>query len=279
MIHGKGVANPSFRQRTAYHSMLLGGMAMITSALIVIGNKETSASIELRKAEDMKKSLSQVIPPEIHSNDLLQDVVQLKINQETKNFYIARADEKAVAVAFEMTAFGYSGPIEVMVGINRKGELLGARVLSHNETPGLGDKIETDKSQWIFSFAGLSLSNPGEPQWKVKKDGGIFDQFSGATITPRAVVKAIKHSLDIFMDNESVLLEDSAPKQQQPSKQSVQQAPTGLSNKDSNTHNPRSQNPFTQKPGKQESVQQKDSAADTKETSKPDNTHTATQKG
>ena len=191
MIRGKGVANPSFRQRTAYHAMLLGGMAMITSALIVIGDKETHAAIELRKAEDMKRSLSQVIPPEIHGNDLLKDVVDLAVDKQSKKFYIARNNGKAVAVAFEMTAFGYSGPIEVMLGINSKGELLGARVLSHNETPGLGDKIEADKSRWIFAFTGLSLTNPGKALWKVKKDGGNFDQFSGATITPcRAAVSA-----------------------------------------------------------------------------------------
>ena len=118
MIHGKGVANPSFRQRTAYHAMLLGGMAMITSALIVIGDKETHAAIELRKAEDMKRSLSQVIPPETHSNDLLKDVIDLKIDNEPKKFYIARADGKAVAAAFEITGYGYAGPIDVMVGIN-----------------------------------------------------------------------------------------------------------------------------------------------------------------
>jgi len=228
MIRGKGVANPSFRQRTAYHAMLLGGMAMITSALIVIGDKETHAAIELRKAEDMKKSLSQVIPPEIHGNDLLKDVVDLKIGNETKKFYIARDDGRAVAAAFEITAFGYAGPINVMVGINQKGELLGARVLSHNETPGLGDKIEAGKSRWIFAFTGLSLTNPGEAQWKVKKDGGRFDQFSGATITPRGVVKAIKQSLEIFRDYKGVLLANESGEKktsQQPSQHSPDDSP------------------------------------------------------
>lgn len=238
MIHGKGVANPSFRQRTAYHAMLLGGMAMITSALIVIGDKETHAAIELRKAEDMKRSLSQVIPPETHSNDLLKDVIDLKIDNEPKKFYIARADGKAVAAAFEITGYGYAGPIDVMVGINSKGELLGARVLSHNETPGLGDKIEAGKSRWIFAFTGLSLANPGESLWKVKKDGGIFDQFSGATITPRGVVKAIKHSLEIFRDNKALLMANGNTEPEKPA------------------------NPPTRK-SSQDRDKQKDSAADT----------------
>ncbi|MGD8938745.1 MAG: electron transport complex subunit RsxG [Gammaproteobacteria bacterium] len=229
MIHGRGVANPSFRQRTAYHAMLLGGMAMITSALIVIGNKQTYADIELRRAEDVKRSLSQVIHPDMYTNDLLGDVVQLHINDETKTVHIARSDNKVVAVAFEMVSEGYSGAITVMIGINRKGELLGARVLSHSETPGLGDKIEAEKSNWIFSFDGLSLASPGEAQWKVKKDGGYFDQFTGATITPRAVVKAIKTGLEIFKANQAVLLAETKPPNSEtssepPDKPSVQKS-------------------------------------------------------
>ena len=211
MLYGRGVQNPSFQQRNAYHAMLLGGMAMITSALIVIGNKQTYADIELRRMEDMKRSLAQVIHPDMHTNDLLEDVMQLKSDAETKNIYIAKSNDKVIAVAFETSAQGYAGPIKVIVGINRKGELLGVRVLSHTETPGLGDKIEPEKHPWIFRFSGLSLSNPSESQWKVKKDGGYFDQFTGATITPRAVIKAIKSSLVFFKKNNIVQLAESKP--------------------------------------------------------------------
>ena len=207
MIHGRGVENPSFRQRTAYHAMLLGGIAMLTSALVVIGNKQTLADIELRRAEDMKRSLSQVIHPDMYTNDILKDVRQVKVDNELKDVYVARSNDSVVAVAFEMTGQGYAGPIQVLVGVNSKGELLGARILSHNETPGLGDKIEAAKSRWIFSFDGLSLNNPEESQWKVKKDGGYFDQFTGATITPRAVVKTIKAGMDFFQANKDLLLE------------------------------------------------------------------------
>jgi electron transport complex protein RnfG len=215
-MYGKGVANPSFRQRTAYHAMLLGGMAMITSALIVIGNKQTYADIELRHAEDIKRSLSQVIHPDMYTNDLLADVVRLPVANETKVVHVARSGKKVVAVAFEMVTEGYSGPITVIIGINRKGELLGARVLSHTETPGLGDKIEAEKSDWIFSFGGLSLASLGESKWKVKKDGGYFDQFTGATITPRAVVKAIKSGLEIFKANQAILLAENQPQKPEP---------------------------------------------------------------
>jgi len=209
MLYGKGVLNPSYRQRTMHHAMLLGGMAAITSALLVIANKQTYPDIELRRIEDMQRSLEQVVPPGIHSNDLIKDVIEVKFNNESKKVHIARSDGKVVAVAFDTIVKGYAGPIDVIVGINREGELLGTRVLSHNETPGLGDKIEPEKNSWIFGFKGLSLRNPGESQWKVKKDGGYFDQFTGATITPRAVVKAVKLSLEFFQANRNLLLVDN----------------------------------------------------------------------
>ena len=221
MIYGRGVANPSYRQRTMHHAMLLGGMAAITSALLVIGNKQTAPDIELRRAEDMKRSIEQVVPQQLHSNDLLKDVLTLNYNNEPKKVYIAKLEDKVVAVAFNTIVKGYAGPIDVIVGINRDGELIGTRVLSHNETPGLGDKIEAEKSPWIKGFSGLSLTNPGESQWKVKKDGGYFDQFTGATITPRAVIKAIKISLEFFDANKTTLLANTESQDSKPAPQTT----------------------------------------------------------
>jgi len=103
-----------------------------------------------------------------------------------------------VATAFQVTAMGYSGEISIMMGIASDGEILGVRVISHAETPGLGDKIEAAKGDWILGFNGLSLANRTQSQWAVKKDGGEFDQFSGATITPRAVVRAVHNGLEYF---------------------------------------------------------------------------------
>jgi electron transport complex protein RnfG len=91
---------------------------------------------------------------------------------------------------------GYSGDIELLVGVTADGEIAGARVVSHKETPGLGDGIDTKKSPWIMSFDGTSLVSPSQPDWGVKKDGGAFDQFTGATVTPRAVVAAIRRTLE-----------------------------------------------------------------------------------
>ena len=93
-----------------------------------------------------------------------------------------------------------------MLGIDADGRLLGVRVLAHHETPGLGDKIESKKNDWILRFTGLSLGNPPPERWKVKKDGGQFDQFAGATITPRGVVRAIRSGLDFFAANKASLI-------------------------------------------------------------------------
>jgi electron transport complex protein RnfG len=94
-----------------------------------------------------------------------------------------------------------------MLGVDAEGKVLGVRVLAHKETPGLGDKIEVKKGDWILRFAGLSLGNPLPEKWKVKKDGGQFDQFAGATITPRGVVKAVREGLDFFAANQAKLTE------------------------------------------------------------------------
>ena len=100
---------------------------------------------------------------------------------------------------------GYNGPIHLLVGIKADGTLAGVRVVKHRETPGLGDVVEISRSDWILGFNDRSLSKPDEKGWKVKRDGGIFDQFTGATITPRAVVKAVHNALLYFEKNQVIL--------------------------------------------------------------------------
>jgi len=108
-------------------------------------------------------------------------------------------------VAFETVGQGYGGAIRVLLGVDKDGRILGARVLAHTETPGLGDKIEVDRDDWILDFDGKSLGEPPPERWAVKKDGGDFDQFSGATITPRAVVKSVKQGLELFAAHRDAL--------------------------------------------------------------------------
>ncbi|MBP6763361.1 MAG: RnfABCDGE type electron transport complex subunit G, partial [Rubrivivax sp.] len=125
--------------------------------------------------------------------------------------YRARRGGRVTGVAFETHGRGYSGDIRVLLGVAADGRLLGVRVLQHAETPGLGDKIEAARSDWITRFKGLSLGDPPEAKWAVKKDGGQFDQFAGATITPRAVVACVRDGLRLFAAQRKAMLEDSAP--------------------------------------------------------------------
>lgn len=188
------ITNPSYRQRTGYHGMLVGGTALLASALLVIGNISTKDVIALRHAEDVQKMLNEVIPPNLHDNDLLADKFEL----DGKEIFQGRLDNSVSAVAFQVAEPGYSGLITLIMAVSNSGELLGVRVVSHTETPGLGDKMEAARSDWIYSFNGMTLTDDNEKQWAVKKDGGQFDQFTGATITPRAIIKAVKGGMHFF---------------------------------------------------------------------------------
>jgi len=197
-----------FGGRPEMQGVLLGVFAMGAAFFLATANLGTREAIAERAAEDLRYSLSQVVPAAHHDNNLAGDVGALQDKIEGQiSFHRARMGKKVTAVAFEMIGPGYTGGIKVLLGIDTEGRLLGVRVLSHAETPGLGDKIEVQKSDWILGFDGLSLGNPPVAMWKVKKDGGQFDQFSGATITPRAVVDAIRRGLELFRRNRGKLLD------------------------------------------------------------------------
>lgn len=198
------------------HGLLLGLFSLLTALILTLVDQSTRGPIADRGAEDLAASLAQVIPDELHDNDLTAGPLVIE-DPETGPLTVYRAekDGAVTGVVFTMVGYGYSGRIEVLLGVDRDGRVLGARVLSHAETPGLGDKIETSKSDWILKFTGLSLGNPAPEAWKVKRDGGQFDQFSGATITPRAVVGAIRRGLEFYGRNSGALLATgSAPSQE-----------------------------------------------------------------
>jgi electron transport complex protein RnfG len=200
------VLSPSYRERVGYQAGLLGGFSLLAAALLVMGDIATRDTIAQRQAEDLLDSLAQVIPPQLHDNDLLAAELQLTgADGEPITVYRALRGLDVTGVAFEVTGQGYAGPIEILLGIDPNGHILGARVLAHAETPGLGDKIEVNRDDWILAFNGRSLGDPPPERWAVKKDDGGFDQFSGATITPRAVVGAIKGGLELFADNRDAL--------------------------------------------------------------------------
>ena len=198
---------PEYRRRVGYQAMLLGGFSTLATALLVAGNLATKDAILEREKEDLQDSLSQVIRMDLYDNNLLENPLQLN-GPQGRPLTVYRGTEgmQISALAWEVSSQGYAGEIRLILGLNADGEILGVRVLSHAETPGLGDKIEVAKDDWILDFEGLSLGQPPAEQWQVKKDGGRFDQFSGATITPRAVVQAIKGGLEFFQEHRTELL-------------------------------------------------------------------------
>lgn len=211
------IVEPGYRKRVGYQAGLLGGFTMIAAALLVMGNIATRDAIEQRRAEDLLASLSQVIPAGIHDNDLLDNpLVLATASGADVTLYRALRGLDVTGIAFRVTGQGYGGPIELILGLNARGEILGTRVLAHAETPGLGDKIEVARDDWIRRFDGLSLGQPPVERWSVKKDGGDFDQFTGATITPRAVVRAIKDGLAFFAAHRDTLLASAVIQDDQP---------------------------------------------------------------
>lgn len=198
--------------KLTYQGLLLGGTALVTSAALALASKATAPDIAAAAAADLKQSLTQVLPGQ-YDNDLLKDTLELPgPDGETVKVYRARHGAQVDAVVFQVTGKGYAGAILCIMSVDRDGRIMGVRVLKHAETPGLGDKIEPAKDNWIHSFEHKFLGDPPLEKWGVKKDGGVFDQFAGATITPRGVVKAVKGGLEFFEKEKSVLLDAGAPK-------------------------------------------------------------------
>ncbi len=210
------------RNSPVVHALLLGGIALVAAFFLIIGHLATRQSIALRQHEDLVRSLRMVVPARLHDNELSRDFVIVpdengkKGGGDGRKVYLSRKKGRVTAVAFEKYVNAYAR-LHLIMGVDASGEILGVRVLEHQETPGLGDAIEVRKSDWIKGFDGLSLSNTPRRKWGVKKDGGMFDQFSGATITPRAVVKAVREGLLFFQRHKAQLL--SAPLSDRPEKE------------------------------------------------------------
>jgi Na+-translocating ferredoxin:NAD+ oxidoreductase subunit G len=201
----------STRKNIIITAAILTGFAIAGAVLVGITFINTKDDIKLNEERVLLDQLNTIIPKERYNNDLLEDTITLDpepllgTTGQTKA-YRARKDGKPVAVVFTSVApNGYNGPIEMLVGVYEDGTTAGVRVVKHRETPGLGDAIDTSHSDWILGFNQKSLSNPSPENWKVKRDGGIFDQFTGATITPRAVVKAVHNALLYFSRHKDAL--------------------------------------------------------------------------
>jgi electron transport complex protein RnfG len=194
------------------NSFILGVFALMCTAVIAATFMGTEDNIALQKRAARLKALVEIIPHSRHNNDLLADSVALKINElghrKTEQIFLARNNNQPVAIIYPVTAReGYSGDIDYIIGINlADASIAGVRVLSHKETPGLGDKIDLRKSNWILNFNDRSLGNPTLEKWRVKKDGGTFDSFTGATITPRALIQSIAMALEYHRQQHKNLL-------------------------------------------------------------------------
>ena len=180
----------------------LGLFALVGVVLLVAVQWLTKDQIAENARQMKLKRLHEIVLAADYDNDLLASAETLPLAIEglsnTAKKYTATKTGQPIADVYEVTSLqGYSGPISLVIGINADNTLRGVRVISHKETPGLGDKIETNKADWILQFAGKSLLNPSVNRWKVRKDGGDFDQFTGATITPRAVVNAVRETLEM----------------------------------------------------------------------------------
>ncbi len=181
--------------------------AVVGTTFVAVTEDTTRTKIEDNERLVLLRNLNALLPAEEFDNDIVTDTTTVSASAllGTENntiIYRARLQGKPIAAIINSIApNGYSGQIHLLVGVYSDGSVAGVRAVKHSETPGLGDAIETQKTDWVFSFNNRSLDSPVPSNWLVKKDGGNFDQFTGATITPRAVVLAVKNTLLYYQQN------------------------------------------------------------------------------
>ncbi|WP_135381337.1 electron transport complex subunit RsxG [Vibrio tasmaniensis] len=193
------------------NGLVLAIFACASTGLVAVTHYLTKDQIKQQEQAQLLSVLNQVIPHDLHDNELFSSCTLVQAEElgteQAMPAYIAKLNGEPSAIAIEAIApDGYNGAIKVIVGMKIDGTILGTRVLSHQETPGLGDKIDLRVSDWILSFARKQVTDSNLDRWKVRKDGGDFDQFTGATITPRAVVKSVKQAVQYVNQNNQALL-------------------------------------------------------------------------
>ena len=192
--------------------ILLSGLflclfAVVGTSFVAVTEYNTRQAIAENERRVLLRNLHALLPAEKLDNDIVSDTRLIAASPllgtvNKSPVYRARLRGEPVAVVFNSIApNGYSGKIHLLVGIYFDGSIAGVRTIKHAETPGLGDAIEIQKSPWILDFDGKSLDNPARARWSVERDGGEFDQFTGATITPRAVIQAVEKTLLYYEKN------------------------------------------------------------------------------
>lgn len=198
--------------------ILLSGLflwifAVLGTGFVAVTEDTTREKIADNERRVLLRNLYALLPADELDNDIANDIKQLPPsellgNEHESIVYRARLGGEAVAAIFNSIApGGYNGKIHLLIGVYRDGSLVGVRAVKHQETPGLGDVIERQKSDWILGFDGKGLDNPSREQWAVMRDGGVFEQFTGATITPRAIVEAVKNTLLYYEKNAATVFD------------------------------------------------------------------------
>lgn len=189
---------------------ILAIFACASTGVVALTDYFTQDKIQEQEQAQLLSILNQVVPKSLHDNTLSNTCAMIRDTQlgTTKAMpaYFGTKNGELSAIAIEAIApDGYNGAIKIIVGVNTQGVITGTRVLAQNETPGLGDKIDLRVTDWILSFTGKTVTEQNYDTWKVRKDGGQFDQFTGATITPRAVVKAVRNTVEFVKQNREKL--------------------------------------------------------------------------
>jgi len=197
------------------NGLILALFAFLSTGLIAITHQLTKQKIALAVEHNMISQLSQIVHQDQYDNEVYQDCIKIRSlsllgSDRLQKAY--RLRKQGLDFALLLTAVapdGYSGPIEFSMAISKNGQIIGLNIISHRETPGLGDKIERRKSDWLDQFNGLALENK-EQKWRVKKDGGQFDALTGVTITPRAMVKAVNNALLFYQQHQQQLFSQAS---------------------------------------------------------------------
>jgi len=208
------------KQPVMLSGLILALFAVAGTGLVAFTHLQTADRIAENERLALLRSLNTLVPADSIDNDIISDSRLLndpdRLGGDRIPVYLGRKQGRPVAAVFgSIVPDGYSGPMKLLVAVRTDGTLGGVRVISHKETPGLGDKMELRKSDWILGFDNRSLNNPLLAGWGVKRDGGVFDQFTGATVTPRSIVKAVKNTLIYFREYGERLFEpptDALPK-------------------------------------------------------------------
>ncbi|PKF63403.1 electron transport complex subunit RsxG [Psychromonas sp. psych-6C06] len=193
------------------NGFLLAIFAIICTAAVATVNQLTKPAIAKQEQMALLKTINQLIPESSYDNDIFASCFTINDDNllgkgQSQQVFVAKKGEKPVALMLETSTFkGYAGEIKLAIGIFADGKVAGVRAIRHTETPGLGDKIQVNKSDWIYSFTGKHYEAAQDSRWEVTKNGGDIDAFTGATITPRAVTLAVKDALIYFDKNQQML--------------------------------------------------------------------------